>query len=299
MGGKRGMQATVRGTARAVFGLCVAGLAASFAGALHGAADSLAVIRLPMALLAALCVPGLPARWRIGGGGLAGIAALTVVVPHLAVGQAHGSGPSAVTLYQKNTLYTLADPGPLIADIRASGTQIVTFQEVLATSRGRLLGPLADILPGQHWCASEPVGGTAVLTALPVIPGSKGCSPGMAWLQVQTEQAGPVWVVAIHLKWPWPHRQPSHARQMRKVLERLDGPVILAGDFNAVPAMAVSRGLSGAVGARPARPAQVSFHLRGLPFTIDHVFGPRGGMLERRPMLGSDHFGLLARLPLQ
>ena len=51
-----------------------------------------------------------------------------------------------------------------------------------------------------------------------------------------------------------------------------------------------------ATGGRPAGPARATLTIAGaLPIAIDRVLAPGGGLTERRPRLGSDHHGLLAR----
>ena len=270
-------------------------LAAGYLGAAHPAGDSFAVGRAQgaagLALLAGLC-------WAVGLRGLAGVALVValgtggpVLWAYRVAGQAGG-----YTLYQKNMLWRNDDLAGLEADIRMVGPDVLTLEEVSGPNRGILLR-LADILPGQVFCPFASVGGVAVATRWPVVAGSLTCAPGLAALQAEGPE-GRVWLVALHLHWPWPYGQAAHLEALLPVLQRLDGPVLLAGDFNAVPWSAAVGRVAAAVRGQLAGPVRGTFPQFGplLVLPIDHVIGPVGGRVELRPLQGSDHRGLVARL---
>ena len=74
----------------------------------------------------------------------------------------------------------------------------------------------------------------------------------------------------------------------------------MAGDFNSVPwTRRVSR-LKSLSRTRLAGPTFVTLRHKRLPLSIpiDFVFAPGGGQVELRPLLGSDHHGLLAKVKL-
>jgi endonuclease/exonuclease/phosphatase (EEP) superfamily protein YafD len=108
----------------------------------------------------------------------------------------------------------------------------------------------------------------------------------------------PVWMVSIHLHWPWPYTQADHVATLLPVLAELEGPVVMAGDFNMVRWADSVRRMGAAARSLPAGPSAGTYTgfdpIMRLP--IDHAFAPGGGRLELRPALGSDHLGLLARL---
>ena len=213
--------------------------------------------------------------------------------------------PGEFTLYQKNLLYKNADLAGLEADIRAADPMALTVQEVSGPNLA-LLAALADRMPHQHVCANTneggaTIGGTAVATRLPPVPGATICAPGLAAMQVmwtETQREVPVWIVSVHLTWPWPKDQAAHAAALREVLSGLEGPVVMAGDFNMVPWGASVRSLAQAAGAVAAGPSPGTFigfdPVLRLP--IDHAFGPNGGRITLRPALGSDHLGLFVEL---
>jgi len=269
---------------------------AGYPGALHPAADSLGVFRAPGAVLVGLLALGAlaaGARWAGAAGlGLAAIAGLPLVAAYLAGGAA---GP--LRLYQKNMLFRNAELAGLEADIRAAAPDAVTLQEVSRANRALLQG-LADLLPHQLTCRFPgTVGDVAVLTRLPPVPGQEVCAPGLAALQVEGP-GGPVWLVSVHLHWPWPYRQPGHVADLLPVLEGLQGPVVMAGDFNMVRWSHAWRAMAAAArsaGVGPVRGTYLGF-APWLVLPIDHVLAPGGGRVETRAALGSDHLGLLAEV---
>ena len=285
--------------------LALAGFAglvlAGFAGALHGAGDSFAVFR-PQAAAALLAVSVL--LWLLGmrgpaflGAALALGAGLTVA-PHLSRVNATGQ---TIAIYQKNLRYDLADPAPLSADIRATGAEIVTLQEVNGRTRAVADG-LADAYPTRITCRFGAVGGPAILSVWPGLPGSTACfgEIGLVTTVLETP-AGPLRVVSLHLHWPWPYGQPGQLREILPILESFPEPTILAGDFNMVRWSHALRTLGRASRTAPAGASHTTLPGRvvwpGLP--IDHVLTPGGaGTTQIRPAFGSDHLGLLAQIPV-
>jgi endonuclease/exonuclease/phosphatase (EEP) superfamily protein YafD len=268
-------------------------------GWLHPLGDSLAIGRgyavamvLVFAIATSLLGNKAVAFWSI----LFGLAAGAPVV----LATVWPGPPGEVTLYQKNMLFRNDDLAGLEADIRAVDPLVLTLQEVSEPNRA-LLAALSDRLPHQHVCPGRGVGGNAVASRLPPVPGATICAPGLAAMQVtlqQTQRVVPVWIVSIHLSWPWPYGQADHAEELRKVLEGLEGPVLMAGDFNMVRWGSSVRGLAAAAGTVPAGPSQGTYlglePVLRLP--IDHAFAPAGGRITQRPALGSDHLGLVAEL---
>lgn len=206
--------------------------------------------------------------------------------------------PGRYTLYQKNMLYKNAELAALEADIRAANAQIVTLQEVSEANMA-MVEKLRDLYPTQQLCPGRGVGGPAVLTRLEPVAGTAFCGPNLAALQVVAGEER-FWLVSIHLHWPWPYRQSDHVDLLLPILDQLNGPVVMAGDFNMVRwGHAVTR-LSEIVGTRPAGATFGSYIGLSdlLPLPIDHVFAPEGGRVSPRPALGSDHLGVLAEVEL-
>jgi len=275
-------------------------LGASFAGALHPAGDSLAVFRLPLAVACGLAVVWTPwgraVRWPLAA------ACLAVLGWHGWMARAALPDEAGATaVYQKNLSFRSGDKGLLVADLSALAPDHVTLQEVNDRNLP-LLAQLEAAYPSQVLCPFSFVGGVAVLSRHPLVAESAICAErdGLAAMQVQAP-GGPVWVVSIHLHWPWPHGQASQIDRLLPLLETLDGKVIIGADFNAVAwSHAVTR-IERASGTRRLGPHMATFVLPRVPLGIgiDHVLAsaPDGAATFRRARLGSDHYGILARIP--
>lgn len=270
-------------------------LALGYLGRWHPAGDSFAVFRaqgaVALALLSGLGFLAGARRWAGIGLVVAGLTGGPLLVAYQAPGVA-----GDLTLYQKNTLFRNADLAALAADIRAVAPDMLTLQEVSDPNLALLAG-LEDVLPHQIYCPFGSVGGTAVATRLLPVPGATICARGLAAMQVEGPQ-GRVWLVSIHLHWPWPYEQAAHLEALLPVIEGLEGPVVVAGDFNMVRWSAALAAVRQAARVSPAGPVRGTFPQFGplLVLPIDHVMAPGGGSLELRPLAGSDHLGLLARV---
>lgn len=282
-------------------GVAVLGLAGGYLGFLHPLGDSLSVGRGIAA--AAVLLFAVFASFA----GLRMAAFVSMLLALLTGGQvllaySWPGLPGRYTVYQKNVLFRNADLPALEADIRAADPAIVTLQEVLPSNEPFLAG-LKDVYPNQLLCPGGAVGGPAILTRLTEVEGTAFCGPGLAAMQVV---AGPAdkqdrfWLVSVHLHWPWPYAQADHVELLLPILDKLQGPAIMAGDFNMVRwANSVTR-LSEILGVRPAGPTVGSYVglSRIFPLPIDHVFATRGGRVSLRGAEGSDHLGLLAEVEI-
>lgn len=274
-------------------------LAAGFLGAYHPAGDSLTVFRLPLAAAAAV-VAGLV--WLAGArkvaalGLLVSLAAAATTVPYI-IRDAVGSHD--LTLYQKNVSFRPEDPARMAEDILAAGADIVTLQEINRETRV-IPEALAEAYPTQVICRFSTVGGPAVLSSWPERPGSGQCFPdeGMAVVGLDTP-AGPVTAVSLHLHWPWPYGQSDQLERLLPRLERLERPVVIAGDFNMVAWSSALARIGAATGTDLVGRARTSFDLGYLGLAIDHVLAPGGvGTRAVRGLLGSDHKGIMAEILL-
>ncbi|WP_068115436.1 endonuclease/exonuclease/phosphatase family protein [Tropicimonas marinistellae] len=282
----------------------LAALCGSFLGGLHPAGDSLAVFRSHIAGAGALWVL---IGWATGMTSPAWLVLLAVAVTPAAMGYTRYEFVSAApntTIYQKNMRYRNPDISELTADIREIAPDILTLQE-MTVDHTKILQELKDILPYSHHCDYGPVGTAAVASRWPTIDGSKLCVDGFTAMRVDAPE-GPLWVGSVHLHWPWPERQRVMVDDLVPVMQGLDGPAIVGGDFNMVPWSSTLRRIATALGAERAGRVRMSFplnHPKGLPLEqiaqlpIDHVLIPAGkrGASELRPKLGSDHRGLVVR----
>lgn len=291
------MKRAVRGIGWAFAVAALTGVVLGYAGALHPVGDALAVFRLPLAGLAGamLLLLRRPGRVVVAGVVLVALA----IVPRLwAMRAGQGVDAPELAIYQKNLFWGLADPGPVIADIRAREPDIVTLQEV-SDGNQAVLRALRQRFPAQQVCGYRAAGGTAVLSRWPMVPGSARCGYGLAAVQLETP-AGRLWAVSLHLRWPWPYPQAEQLDDLEPVLRAMQGPKVIGGDFNSVAwshALARVRWASGT--HRLGREA-VTFRLPygGFGVGIDHVLasGTQKGAIELLERFGSDHRGVLARV---
>lgn len=277
--------------------LAIIALAGGYLGWLHPLGDSLAVGRI-FAVIAVLVAAVLA---NMAGMNFASFAAsLFAMICGLQVLLAYQipGPPGRITIYQKNVLFRNAALDELAADIRATGPMVVTLQEV-TEANAAVLAELQDLYPAQHYCPAGGVGGQAVLSQLPLVPDTGFCAPGLAAMQVVYNEQR-FWIVSVHLHWPWPYQQSDHVRSLLPVLDKLEGPVVIGGDFNMVAwsnALRVIGDISGTQTAGPTVGTYLGFDpWHRLP--IDHVLAPSGGRVALRPALGSDHLGLLAGVEL-
>lgn len=276
------------------------------AGSVFPPGDSLAIIR-PLAVL--LFIPLAIALWVLGYRRIAKISLIiaTIATVSFASGffRAETSCSSeCLTLYQKNLLskawprYSLAD------DIVMSSAQVVTLQEVSDHNR-RFMARLFDRYPFFMSCEFRPRQEVAILTSLPTVSGSEFCLPeeGLAAVQVILPNGRLVWIASLHLEWPYPFRQFQQSKQIADRISKLEGPVIVSGDFNMVPWGQSIQKIMRAAGNEFLGKTRNSFKFGNwlLPLPIDNVLVPKGtiGSVETRPFLGSDHLGLLARMELR
>ena len=196
-------------------------------------------------------------------------------------------------LYQKNIWAPNVHYEDLVADILASGADFVTLQEV-ADNREQIYDLLGSELGFKHHCRNSDWDGVGVVSRYPIVPDSGYCSPdrGLALAAFQTPR-GVVWVGSIHLWWPFPFEQSKFAEPVLRTLEGLNGPVILGGDFNMFPGTRLTRLVAQSARVQELRPAFATMSLAEIPLPIDHVLAA-GGRVEKRPLIGSDHHGLLA-----
>jgi endonuclease/exonuclease/phosphatase (EEP) superfamily protein YafD len=282
---------------KAALVLSIVALAGGYLGWLHPLGDSLAVGRAPASIAVfVLALLAISAGMRMAAFGAILLSILTFTSVFLA--HVWPGPPGIFLLYQKNMRHQNTDLAGLEADIRDANPLALTLQE-MAEPNLALLANLKDALPHQLHCPLGKRGGTAVASRLEPVAGATVCVPGLSAMQVIFREQ-PVWIVSVHLTWPWPYGQADHVADLRPVLAQLEGPVLMAGDFNMVRWALSVRRLAAEARVQVAGPSKGSFLGFGslLALPIDHAFAPAGGRVTLRPALGSDHLGLLANLAL-
>lgn len=274
-------------------------LALGLGGRVHPALDSLAVGRgvlvvgvLGFGLLA--LATGARRRWVLAL--VAGVALQGGTMVGLGVPGGEVSGPS-IGFYQQNLLYARRGKTAWLDHIAAQDLDVIAMQEV-SDANLDLLAALGARFPHQFHCRSARfVGGSALVSRFPIVPGTQTCTNGLALMQVETG-TGPLWVGSLHLYWPWPHEQAAQVKELLPVLAGLEGPRVIGGDFNQVAWSATVRRMARALGGTRAgaRVSTFTLPLIDLRIGIDHVLIGPGltARIEAEPGLGSDHNGIHA-----
>ncbi|MFD1794434.1 endonuclease [Paracoccus aurantiacus] len=272
----------------------LAPLVGSYLGRFHPLGDSLAVFRPAMALALLMLAFAFRRWWRAG---LLAVALVTLV-PILWMMRPAAAVDAVVTVYQKNLLFNRGDPTALIADFRASGADVILLEE-LSTANLPIAEAMRDSHPYQILCPAHSVGRVAILSAYPL--SDEYCAEGAGFTAARVQHpAGAFTAVAIHLHWPYPFGQETQVNGAMGELAGMARPLILGGDFNMVPWAGAPGRIARATDTRIAGPIRPTLFVKGYPLPIDHVLAPNDAkvLLERRPRLGSDHYGVLARIGL-
>ncbi|MEM1374642.1 MAG: endonuclease/exonuclease/phosphatase family protein [Pseudomonadota bacterium] len=271
-----------------------AAFVASFAGALHPAFDAMATFRVP---LSAVMIATWLARRRPSTVPLAIWAVIGLAWNHVfwPVGT---DREGTITLFQHNVRATNSALEELASAIKDADPDVITLQEISLVNAG-LLTRLQGDYPHQHVCSFGQLYSMAVLSRLPRTDRLPVCSPrrGLAAMEVMGPD-GPGWVASVHLYWPWPYQQRPQSDGIARRIAELNGPVIVAGDFNQLPWSYAVRSIAQAGGVTNLGPRRRTFEVLGMPLPIDHVLAA-SGEVTRLGRVGSDHRALSARVSFQ
>ncbi len=283
--------------------ISLAALALGFAGRWHPLGDSLAVFRLHNIGLSAIFLFALPkGKLFIGTLALMFFSAASMAGYYLPQKM---EAQDTLRLYQKNVLVNGTDRAALTADILEANPDFITFQELTTTephsSNQAFASNLKTAYPYSHNCNQVRNAGVTVFSRRPILETHCIKAGRIVAIKVQTSK-GPLWVISMHLYWPYPYRQAKHISQFIPAIQALEGPKIIAGDFNMVPWSHNLNSIERASDTHIARPIVHSFdlHKMGLRLPIDHVLLPKGAKakIERRGKLGSDHYGVLVNFSM-
>jgi endonuclease/exonuclease/phosphatase (EEP) superfamily protein YafD len=268
--------------------------------------DLLAQFTSPMLLATALLTVGL-GLLRMASP--AGLGALTSLLLALAVGpqwfpKASTPDPDAaiIRVYSANVFYLNNDTARIRRSIVAADADIVVLIE-LASDPAR---NVEELLAGYPYRSASMrldqtrgpsrsvIASRWPLTVLADPPDGLHAVAAM----VRTP-LGPINVVGAHLTRPWPFQhswgQISQTMALGSIVDSLEGPVVVAGDFNSVSSARIGKQVQRDIGLRPA-PGFPGTWPSSLPsalgITIDQVYAsPDLAFVSRRlgRPTGSDH----------
>lgn len=296
----------VDGLVRLVLAIPLGLAVMALSGIGHRGFDLLAQFTAP-ALVVTAGLTALLALTRLKAAALHGLAACVVLTIAVAPqwfpdGPRPEPGAPVVRLYFANLYYLNGDVAAMRRSIEAADADIVVLIEL-----GRDAGGRADeLLDGYpHRAASLRMDGTRgpsrsvigsrwPLTALPDSPGGLHAVTAVAGTPL-----GPLNVVGVHLTRPWPFQeqwgQISQTMALQAAVEDLEGPVLVAGDFNSVSSARIGKQVRRDLGLHPAAgfpgtwPAALP---APLGVTIDQVYASPDLAFVRRRLgdpTGSDH----------
>ncbi|MHA7888417.1 endonuclease/exonuclease/phosphatase family protein [Roseicyclus sp.] len=287
----------VTGILRWLTALALLTLLASYLGALHPLGDSLAVFRWWMLYgvigIAVLCLLARLRRTGTASLAVAALASLHLASYHRIPPGLEGAAPDLV-IYAKNIGSGRADWDALVADIASVGADTVLLQEVTRAIADALPALLPDH-PHQHICRFSDWSTMVVASRHPL--SSPGCTVhrSLAYAVVEAP-GGPVWVASIHQVWPYPHEQADLLPGILTAVAPFGARQVIAGDFNMVPWGHSVRQIARSSGTRRISSLDRTIEVRGIGLSIDHVLTDGRGDVALRPRLGSDHWGLAARI---
>ncbi len=220
-------------------------------------------------------------------------------------------GAPVVTLYSANLLVTNTNVEAVKASIAAANPDIVVLIEApLVVGK-----PAHDLFPHYPYRLRSPwpgfgagTSGNMILSRWPLTPG-KIRAPGLSYALAKVETPlGPLNVVGVHMTRPWPFQfqwgQLTQAMTLDTLVKKLDGPVIVAGDFNSVSSARVGRQIQSDIGLK-ANPGWPGTWPSAAPaifgFTIDQVYRTPDLAVVGREIgkrTGSDHRPVITRLTL-
>lgn len=196
-------------------------------------------------------------------------------------------------VYSKNLWAQNDHTASVAADILESNADVVALQE-LTTRNAAILETLRQTYPHQHRCIQHR-GHVALLSRHPFVAQQPCDTHVMVAGQINIA-GNNLWVASVHITWHWPINSRNSEKTLATKLAALPGPVVVAGDFNSFPWTHRMRQMRKASRTRHVGPLLATFSQNrvALPLPIDHVLAPVGGTLQKRPLFGSDHHGIVA-----
>lgn len=207
-----------------------------------------------------------------------------------------------VRVYSANLFYLNNDTARIRRSIEAADADIVVLIE-LASDPARSVDQLLEGYP--YRAASMRLDQTRgpsrslIASRWPLSPRADPPDGLHAVAATVQTPLGPINVVGVHLTRPWPFQhswgQISQTMALQSLVQEMEGPVLVAGDFNSVSSARIGKQVRRDIGLRPAPGFPGTWPDRlpsALGITIDQVYAsPDLAFISRRlgRPTGSDH----------
>lgn len=272
----------------------------------HPAMDSFSHFRVHFLVVLAVCA----LLWLVVGGGtgrrIAGAAVVTSIVVIAWMwreGPPYEAPRGDLRLVTFNVNYRNPQLEEVDAALAEMEADVVTLQEITQAHEAALRKVSA--FPHQVHCLfSEKVGRVSILSKHPI--SAETCATGQGLVTATLDvPGGPVTVASIHTYWPWPFEQHAQIDRWVPVLKKIEGPVIVAGDFNAAPWSDAVRKIMNASRTQAVPGVRMTIAVKrikalpAIPIPIDHVLlSKEFCALATRvgPTLGSDHSPVIVEI---
>lgn len=215
-------------------------------------------------------------------------------------------GQLALKVASFNVFWNNADTAAVRAEIERIDADVITLIE-LNPAKLRMLAELKSRYPYQVECTARDYCSLAVLSKLPIVEseahGTGGIGNAPSFIRARLgPEAGGLNVMGVHtIRFPHSQAQFREVMALSGLVEKMPGPKLVMGDFNATPYSRILTALQdGANLTRlsflPSWPSQL-----GLPqVAIDHIFVSAGvRQLEAEAIgdaAGSDHYPVSVRI---
>jgi endonuclease/exonuclease/phosphatase (EEP) superfamily protein YafD len=228
-----------------------------------------------------------------------------------APGQALASaGHRDLKLVTFNTRFDDADP--IARFLLHQDADIVVLQEIAPRQATALAALLRERYPHSHACRPQDRCAAAIFAKQAWVAAGREewtrDSPEMIWAQFDGADVGKLRVIGVHLALPLrPDTQTRHVERLIARRASVDGPVLIAGDFNMTPWSYRLQRLLASTGLRRhaiflrSWPTDRQFRLPAPAFLIDHVLTTpdiASVSIRTGPKMGSDHLPVIARVRL-
>jgi endonuclease/exonuclease/phosphatase (EEP) superfamily protein YafD len=266
-----------------------------------------------LAATAVLLVPLLLRRLYRASAALALSSAISaaVVVPYLPLGGPTDGGGSSIKVVSVNISFGRFSPRRLLEIIREENPDLLIAQE-LTPYADKELAELDTEFPYRYELPADGAYGIGVWSRLAFESVKPLALARLPAIQARViSPSGTFTLLGVHLSAPTsPRRAESRNIELRELASRIkaiDGPVLVAGDFNITPYspyFADFLAAAGLVDARRGRTLSASWPtaswVAGIP--IDHVAASDGfAILSHRRLadFGSDHYGIVVEVALR